>query len=165
MLLNYLLMALYNLKRHPLHSAIKVLSLAIGLGCGLLVLMHAQYEFSFDRHFPNGENIYRLVANYADVANSGSGPRVAPALRKDYPEIPYITRVRGAKGTFKRGETSLPADYHWVEPDILDVFSLQFVGGDAAMALDAPRFHGAQRDGRRQVLPGRGCAWSDAEIG
>ncbi|MES2605687.1 MAG: FtsX-like permease family protein [Pseudomonadota bacterium] len=138
MLLNYLLIALYNLKRHPMLSAIKVLSLAIGLGCGLLVLMHAQYEFSFDRHFPNGENIYRLVANSQGIANSGSGPRVAPALRKDYPEIPYITRVRGAKGTFKRGETSLPADYYWVEPDILDVFSLQFVSGDPATALDAP---------------------------
>src|SRR5688572_24126795 len=109
MLLNYLLMALYNLKRHPLLSAIKVLSLAMGLGCGLLVLMHAQYELSFDRHFPNSENIYRLAGNSQGVANAGSGPRVAPAVRKDYPEISYITRVRGAKGTFKRGETSLAA--------------------------------------------------------
>jgi putative ABC transport system permease protein len=138
LLLNYLLLALYNLKRHPLLSAIKILSLAIGLGCGLLVLMHAQYELSFDRHFPDGENIYRLVANSQGGAMPTSGPRNAPAMRKDYPEIPYITRVRAAKGTFKRNETSLSADYYWVEPDILDVFSLQFVSGDAATALDAP---------------------------
>ncbi len=138
MLLNYLLIALYNLKRHPLLSAIKVLSLAIGLGCGLLVLLHAQYELSFDRHFPNGENIYRLVTNNQGVATPHSGPRVAPALRKDYPEIVNIARMRPMTGTFKRGETSLSADYYWVEPDILDVFSLQFVSGDAATALDAP---------------------------
>jgi putative ABC transport system permease protein len=138
MLLNYLLMALYNLKRHPLLSAIKVLSLAMGLGCGLLVLMHAQYELSFDRHFANSENIYRLVTNNQGVATPHTGPRVAPALRQDYPEIAHIARMRPMTGTFKRNETSLSADYYWVEPDILDVFSLQFVSGDAATALDAP---------------------------
>lgn len=138
MLLNYLLFALYNLKRHPVLSAIKILSLFVGLMCGLLVMMHAQYELSFDRHFPNGENIYRLVANSQGTAMPTSGPRNVPALRKDYPEIPYIARVRAAKGTFKRGETSLSADYHWVDEDIIDVFSLQLVSGDAATALDAP---------------------------
>jgi putative ABC transport system permease protein len=138
MLLNYLVTALYNLKRHPLLSAIKVLSLSVGLGCGLLVLMHAQYELSFDRYFPNSEHIYRLVANNQGVATSNSGPPLAPVMRKDYPEIAYIARIGPRAGTFKRGETSLSADYYWVEPDILDVFSLQFVSGDAATALDAP---------------------------
>jgi putative ABC transport system permease protein len=138
MLLNYLLIALYNIKRHPVLSAIKILSLAIGLGCGLLVLMHAQYELSFDQHFPDGENIYRLVANNQGVATPHSGPPYAPAMRKDYPEIISITRMRPMTGTFKWGETSLSADYYWVEPDIIDVFSLQFVSGDAATALDAP---------------------------
>jgi putative ABC transport system permease protein len=138
MLLNYLLIALYNLKRHPLLSVIKILRLAIGLGCGLLVLMHAQYALSFDRHFANGENIYRLVTNNQGVATPHTGPRVAPALQKEHPEVAYIARMRPMTGTFKRGEASLSADYYWVEPDILDVFSLQFVSGDAATALDAP---------------------------
>ncbi|MES2490063.1 MAG: FtsX-like permease family protein [Pseudomonadota bacterium] len=138
MLLNYLLIALYNIKRHPLLSAIKVLSLSIGLGCGLLVLMHAQYELSFDRHFANSEDIYRLVTNKEGVSTPNSGPPIAPALRKDYPEIAYISRMRPGKGTFKQGELSLTADYYWVEPDILNVLSLQFVSGDAATALDTP---------------------------
>src|SRR5687768_14246793 len=132
MLLNYLLITLYNLKRHPLLSAIKVLSLAIGLGCGLLVLMHAQYELSFDRYFANSANIYRLVTNKQGVSTPNSGPPIAPALRKEYPEIAYISRLRPGKGTFTRAETSLSADYHWVEPDFLDVFSFEFVSGDAA---------------------------------
>lgn len=137
MLMNYLLIALYNLKQHPVLSAIKILSLSIGLGCGLLVLMHAQYELSFDRHFPSGENIYRLAVNRQGVATPNSGPPIATALRKDYPEITYISRLRPGRGVFKRNETSLSADYFWVEPDFLDIFSLQFVSGDAS-ALDAP---------------------------
>lgn len=134
---NYLLIALYNLKQHPVLSAIKILSLSIGLACGLLVLMHAQYELSFDRHFPDGENIYRLATNKQGVATPNSGPPIATALRKDYPEIPFISRLRPGRGVFKRDETSLSADYFWVEPDFLDIFSLQFVAGDAS-ALDAP---------------------------
>src|SRR5690606_18241742 len=52
-LYNYLLVALHNLRRQPVFSAIKVLSLAIGLGCSLLVLMHVRYTLSYDKHIPD----------------------------------------------------------------------------------------------------------------
>ena len=60
MFFNYFYVALQGLKKQPGFSAIKILSLAIGLACSILVIMHVQYANSFDKHFPNWERTYRL---------------------------------------------------------------------------------------------------------
>ncbi|MES2489494.1 MAG: ABC transporter permease, partial [Pseudomonadota bacterium] len=141
MLLNYFLMALYNLKRQPAFSAIKVLSLAMGLGCSVLVIMHVQYALSFDRHFPNSENIHRLVTGLTtdqilefDVTSDA----YAPQMKLDYPQIEYIAKIRSSRGFFARGDASSANDYHWAEPEIINIFSLQFLTGDSATALNEP---------------------------
>lgn len=56
MFANYFLIALQGLKKQPVFSVVKILSLAIGLGCSILVIMHVQYTYSFDRHIDNWEN-------------------------------------------------------------------------------------------------------------
>src|SRR5690606_23094336 len=131
-----------NLKRQPGFSAIKVLSLAIGLGCSIMVIMHVQYSLSFDRHFPDAENIYRLVTDLTTdqrISFDGSSDAVAPRLRSDYPDLLYVGKVRGGNGFFGRsGEDALAQGYLWAEPEILDIFSLEFVSGDADTALDEP---------------------------
>ncbi len=142
MFMNYLLLAWFNLKRQPVFSAIKVLSLAIGLGCSILVIMHVQYALSFDRHFTNAESIYRVVTDLKTdryIQMDGSSDAVAPQLRLDYPEIPFIAKVRGGNGLFGRsGEDSSANGFLWAEPDVIDIFTLDFVSGDPATALDEP---------------------------
>lgn len=139
---NYLLIAWFNLKRQPGFSAIKVLSLAIGLACSILVIMHVQYSYSFDRHFPNNENIYRLVTGLTTdqrIEFDGSSDANAPQMRIDYAEeMPYIAKIRPSRGFFGRGDDSAANEYHWAEPDLIDIFSLQFISGDRATALDEP---------------------------
>ncbi len=138
---NYILVALENLKRQPAFSAIKVLSMAIGLGCSILVLMHMQYAFSFDRHFPNSENIYRLVSGFTTeerIEFNGSSDAYAPQMRLDYPQIENIARIRPGRGFFARGDAVSANEYYWAEPEIVDIFSLEFVRGDGRTALDEP---------------------------
>src|SRR5688572_22340061 len=121
MLLNYFLMALYSLKRQPAFSAIKVLSLAMGLGCSILVIMHVQYSLSFDRHFPNSENVYRLVTGLTTdqrIEFQGSSDAYAPQMKLDYPQIEYIAKIRPGRGFFARGDKSSANDYYWAEPEI-----------------------------------------------
>jgi putative ABC transport system permease protein len=142
MFMNYLLIAWYNLKRQPVFSAIKVLSLAIGLGCSGIVIMHVQYALSFDRNFKNAESIYRVVTDITTdrlIEMDGSSDAVAPQMRLDYPEIPLIGKVRGGNGLFARnGEDASANGYIWAEPEIIDIFTLEFVSGDPDTALDEP---------------------------
>ncbi len=159
MLLNYLLIALYNLKRQPGFSIIKVLSLAIGLGCSILVIMHVQYSYSFDRHFPGGENIYRVVTGLTTdqrLEFDSASNAVAPQLKIDYPQIEAIAKIRSARGLFSAtADSSSANDYHWAEPDLIKIFSLQFKSGDATTALNEPNTVVLSETAAAKYFPGQ----------
>src|SRR5687768_14337285 len=127
MLRNYLKLTLLSLKKEPWLAAIKIAGLAIGLGCGILVLLHVQYVRGFDRHLPNYERTYRLVSSFTTdqrrVDTWVSAEAYAPVLRRQYPEIEYIARLRPDNGLFSRNGTVFTDLYYWAEPDIIDIFS------------------------------------------
>lgn len=135
---NYLVTALYFFRKQPAFSFIKIASLTLGLSCALLVLMHVQYINGYDRHFPNWENIYRIVSSTRSDYNMSAEP-FAAALAQDYAQIEHIAKLRPNTGLFHPADT-LPTEasynsYFWVEPSIVDLFSLEFVYGDRESAL------------------------------
>lgn len=143
MLLNYLIVALRNLRKQPGFTAIKVLSLSLGLICSILVLMHVQYTNSYDKHFQNWQNIYRVVTSLT----STSGQRIDASLiaegifnplRQDYGQIQEAAKINNASGLFTYGDISATNEYWWVDPDFLEIFSFDFIQGSAATALSAP---------------------------
>jgi putative ABC transport system permease protein len=141
MLMNYILMALYNLKRQPAFAIIKILSLAIGLGCSILVISHVQYARSYDKHIPDWENTYRVVTHLVTdqpVDIPGTSNAYAPALRKDYSQIELIANMLPGRGFFGRGEDTVVNEYFYAEPDAVDIFGFEFISGDPATALDEP---------------------------
>lgn len=138
---NYLLITLRGLKRQPVFSAVKILSLAIGLGCSILVIMHVQYANSFDKHFPNWQNIYRVVTSitldfrmHTEMTNDAA-PQQLPL---DYPQIEAIATIRPAESAFSRGEDASTNSYYWANQGAVDVFSFDFISGDSATALLEP---------------------------
>ena len=139
MFYNYLITALLSLRRQPAFSAIKIFSLTLGLACSILVLMHVQYTYSYDKHIPNWQNIYRLVTSFTTDQRIDT-PLIAEGytspFRIDYPQIVNSAMIRESSGQFLRNGESLPNSYFWVEPEIIDVFSLQFVSGDPDTALN-----------------------------
>lgn len=139
MFLNYVITALQYLRKQPVFSAIKVLSLTLGLACSILVIMHVQFTYSYDKHIPNWQNIHRLVTSFTTdqrINTPMTADGYVPPLRIDYPQIENMAMIRPANGQFLRNDESAPNPYFWVDPEIIDVFSLQFVTGDANTALD-----------------------------
>ena len=57
---NYLTVALRNLFRHKLYSAINIAGLAVGLACVLFIVLFARDELSYDTWVPDTANLYRL---------------------------------------------------------------------------------------------------------
>ena len=37
--------------------------MAIGMACAILILLWVQDEWSYDRHFKNADNLYRVIEN------------------------------------------------------------------------------------------------------
>ena len=141
MFYNYLFIALQGLKKQPGFSAIKILSLAIGLGCSILVIMHVQYATSFDKHFPNWERTYRLVSSVTSDQRFDlplAADSYAPQMRLDYPQIEYIANIREDRSLFSIGGEAASNVFYWAEPDIINILSLSFTSGDPATALNQP---------------------------
>lgn len=141
--MNYLIVALRNLRKQPGFTAIKVLSLSLGLICSILVLMHVQYTNSYDKHFDNHENIYRVVTSLT----STSGDRIDASLIaegifnpliQDYGQIETAAKINNASGLFANGDFSATNEYWWVSPEFLQIFSFDFVQGNSETALTEP---------------------------
>ena len=141
MFYNYLIVALRNLRNQPGLTAIKVLSLSLGMVCSILVLMHVQYANSYDKHFENWQNIYRVVASFTtDQRIDGNliPEGMFPPLLNDYAQIEKGAKISPNNGLFARGDISSANDFTWVDPELLDIFSFQFIQGDRATALTEP---------------------------
>jgi putative ABC transport system permease protein len=86
MLKNYFRIAVRNLLRHKLHTAINVLGLAIGISACLTIFLLVNYEQNFDTFHPGKERIYRVYSQYSglfDATNSGIAFPVPAAIRKE----------------------------------------------------------------------------------
>ena len=83
MLRSYLTIALRNARRDGVFSLLNVIGLAIGLACGILILLYVQREFSYDRHHAKADRIHRVFTkwtqangetSYGDAAQGPVGP-------------------------------------------------------------------------------------------
>ena len=94
MLLNYLKIALRNIKRHSLRSFIHVIGLSIGIAACFVIYNLVTYEYSFDQFHPEKEKIHRVMSITGNAEeqwpNSGTHFPLAEAVRN---ELPLATEV------------------------------------------------------------------------
>jgi len=140
---NYLKITWRNLVRQKANSFINITGLAIGMTCSMLILMWVQHELSYDAFHENAKDIYRVVENqyYAGgqvfpVAVTPSP--LAPALKTQFPEIRKATRFNFNSLTIKKDDKIFTEGVAFADPDILEIFTISFVKGNAATALSAP---------------------------
>ncbi|WP_296623032.1 ABC transporter permease, partial [Marivirga sp.] len=94
MLLNYLKIALRNIKRHSLRSFIHVIGLSIGIAACFVIYNLVAYEYGFDTFHPEKEKIHRVMSVTGNAEekwpNSGTHFPLAEAVRN---ELPMATEV------------------------------------------------------------------------
>jgi ABC-type antimicrobial peptide transport system permease subunit len=118
--------------------------MAIGLAAAILILLWVQDEWSYDRHFKNADDLYRVIENQnpsgGEVSLIAPTPGVlAPGLKKEYPEIIRSSRYTPSLLSLQKGdefieETAVAA----VDKDFLKMFNIEFVRGDINSALNEP---------------------------
>lgn len=107
-------------------NLIKIFSLTLGLGVGLLLFARVAFELSFDSFFGQVENLYILsdhyILNGEDYGNSTTvyAP-MAPAMQAEFPEIVAATACRKAYGEF-----SIFHENHKFTPGVVLADSLFF---------------------------------------
>ena len=139
---NYLKIAWRNITGNPLFSAINIIGLAIGLACCIIITVFVRYELSYDKHWRDGDRIYRVTRDFYsnDLELAAVAPPIAPLLQQDFPEIEIITRIMVPGGiTLSRGEqTYLEELFAIADPNVFEQFDFKFVAGDPKTALANP---------------------------
>ncbi len=146
MLGNYFKVALRNILRHKVHSAINILGLAVGMACCLVVALPVYYHLSFDRFHRNFNRLCRItiIANLKDQKPIGHGGSFGPMGRdfmNDYPEVAGYARMYMDHATTQlRYKTTKIEVWStcYSEPAFFDLFSFEFEAGDPKTALSAP---------------------------
>src|SRR6185503_13046961 len=94
---NYLKVALRNLWKTKVFTAINILGRATGLGVCLLIALYVLDELSYDKYNPKAGRIYRLDAEIYfnnTLFNAATSPKPLPVtLVKEYPQVEQMVRI------------------------------------------------------------------------
>ena len=150
---NYLKIAWRNLLSSKLFSFINVFGLSVGMTCCMLLLLYILSETSFDKHQEHVNDLYLLRSeNVQSNGEKMDNPRApapyAQAVKAEFPEVVQVTRLWM---NFLEDKTLLKvaqpgkqekAFYETkgvhVDSTFFDVFTYQFVEGDAKTSMNEP---------------------------
>jgi len=145
MLRNYLIVALRNVLKNKVFSAINIFGLGIGLAACLLIFQFVSFELSYDKFNDKLDRIYRVTNNRfqnGKLIQHGTimYPTIGPTMAKDYPEIEEYTRLMpGGDMNVKADDRIFRGDdCHFVDNHFLSVFNFPLLAGLRESALKDP---------------------------
>jgi putative ABC transport system permease protein len=140
MIRNYILIAIRHIKRQLLYSFINILGLAVGLACSLVIFLFVYNEWSHDRHFKNADRIYRVGISFFNMGQFANGPELlADVARNEFTGVRAFTRFqKNSEETVRAKNENFKDVVYYVDSSFFNVFSYQFIKGDAATAFADP---------------------------
>lgn len=126
-------------------NIIKILSLALGLTIGIVLIGKIFYELSYDMAYPDADRIYRIAVNgvwdgraysYYQVSSG-----VVPGFRAEVPGVESATRLlKGWQDRDLMDEEGkiYYADNMVVDTSFFDVFSNEIIAGNPKVILGDP---------------------------
>ncbi len=143
MLKNYFKTALRSLWKQRGFSSIKLIGLALGMACSLLILLWVQDERSVDAFHRHGDQLYYVYEkNYMGGKLQTwywtQGP-LAEELKKEIPEVEASTPMSWSNvNSFAVGTKILKEDGFAAGADYFSMFSYPLLEGTARDALNSP---------------------------
>jgi len=146
MLQSFLKLAFRNLAKRKGYALMNIAGLAIGITCCLLIFEYVAYERSYDNFHENADRIFRVQdEEYQNgrmvVACASAMPGVAPAMKREFPEVEKAGRLRKVEfllGNDARNIRFKEPTVYYADESILDIFHIPFVDGDLKTALSGP---------------------------
>ena len=141
MIKNYLKVAFRSLLRQKSTSLINILGLAVGLACGILILMWIQHELSYDRHHEDNEAIHRLTCQVNDLQAAIVPAPMPPTLAEQFPEVESAVRL----SMFRSHLLSVGDQFYeedrilFADSNFFDLFAITLIEGSTSGALDDPQ--------------------------
>ncbi len=139
MIKSYFKTAWRNLWKNKTFSAINIFGLSIGVAAFLLIINYLRFEYSYDDAHVNKDRIFRVPMMVAEKGGKEQTfaftyPAVAPAMKKDFPEVEAAARFRRQGGVVRHGDQKIieAGTLYYADSSLFNIFSFQFVKGSAA---------------------------------
>jgi len=141
---NYLKIALRNLWKNKIFSAINIIGLSLGKAVCIIIILFVQYEKNFDSI--HTKNIYRLdevqswegMVEPQDVALSM--PPMGPSLKNDFPQVKNYTRFFPLEmtGLAYNDKKVFLKTVLCTDPTFFELFDFKLLKGDKKTVLTQP---------------------------
>jgi putative ABC transport system permease protein len=145
MLINNLRSAYRNLKRHKIYAFINVFGLAVSLAACWLIVLYIKDELSYDRFNTNVDRIVRVVQHESweggNMHIAVTSVPFAATLKQQFPQIEDVVRIDAEGGDLiAHGNGTVKInDIISADPSLFNIFSFDFLEGNAATALTDPQ--------------------------
>ena len=143
MIWNNIKIALRNLRKNKLFSTINIAGLALGLSIYIFGGLLVSYERTHDAFFDNSENIYTIGSVPAPDFDVGielmnaAYSAIGPIIETELPDVEAVARTITEEYLVTMGADSYYQKIRFADPDLLRIFSMQYIHGDNT-ALDDP---------------------------
>lgn len=148
---NYYKVAIRNLMRHKMYSAIKIGGFALGVAACILIALFLQQELSYDKNYADGDRIYRIINQWNESGNEGKWPSMtapfAGVVRNEIPEVEMVGRIiprnwfLGGSNLFRgvnQTQSTFEERFVYADQEFIDILGLPFSSGDPKTALSEP---------------------------
>jgi putative ABC transport system permease protein len=133
------------LVKNRIYTVINIVGLSVSLAICILITLFIRDEVSFDKHFQEGDNVYRIAGSYSQggadrVTSAQTSYLVKPMIETDLDGLEAITRAdfTGDIVTVNGDKQYLENAMVFADSTFFDVFRIPFLKGDVATALDHP---------------------------
>jgi putative ABC transport system permease protein len=138
--------AFRNLSKRKGYAALNIFGLTLGMTSCLLIFKYVAFERSYDNFQPKGNQVYRVqLDDYQNgklaVLCASNYAALAPALKKDFPEIEQATHFFKTHMLLSNDKSNIRFSENrifYAEPAFLDIFNVRLLAGDAKTALEGP---------------------------
>src|SRR5450432_2982793 len=166
---NYFTIALRQLRKQKMYSAIKIGGFALSIAACLLIALFITDELSYDKTYRDAGRIYRIVETYNDNGNIQKGtdfpPPLATAVKKDFPEVENAGRLmpntlfpRAGSNYIRRADQQqnmYEDGFVYADQAMLDILRLPMAYGKLPHALDRPNTMVISKKKADKYFPGR----------
>lgn len=140
---NYLKIALRNIKIHLTFSILNITGMAIGITCSILILLWVHDEWSYDRHFKNAENLYRVLQKTISVdghlfQEAKPPTALSAALKEQYSEIIRSAKYLNQPISMQKDDEYLFESVAIIDEDFPGMFDVEFISGDIKSFFSGP---------------------------
>ncbi|HET7002831.1 MAG TPA: ABC transporter permease, partial [Puia sp.] len=164
---NYFKIAYRNLTRNKVFSFINIFGLAVGLATCILMISYILNELGYDKQNVDADRIYRIAykavkkINLKDKSWASTSAPIAWGLKTDIPEVEQSTRLLKFPTLDKmllkydhagKLNSFYETNGYYVDSNFFQVFTYDFVNGNASSALKEPNSLVISKDIARKLF-------------